>query len=163
MLQFFKAWQSTRPDSIMLFVTTEPKELILTEAANQGIDPAAIRIVSASRVEVPVYISMMDYGLFFLKHAFSKKASSPVKQGELMAMGIPVICNAGVGDSDRIVQQYSAGILVHEYTPAGYQDAIARLDSTLFDPALIREGSIDYFDLQKGIESYARIYERLTA
>jgi glycosyltransferase involved in cell wall biosynthesis len=163
MLQFFKAWLDSRPDSIMLFVTTEPKEMILLEAELQGIDPASIRVMSAARKEVPLYISMMDYGLFFLKQVFSKKASSPVKQGELMAMGIPVICNAGVGDSDRIVQQYRAGVLVYEYTPAGYRQAIAELDRTTFDPAAIRAGSIDYFDLNKGIESYARIYERLGA
>ena len=79
-----------------------------------------------------------------------------------MAMGIPVICNAGVGDSDRIVTQYTSGVLVHEYSPAGYQQAISALDNTSFDPSAIRAGSIDYFDLQKGVESYARIYERLS-
>jgi glycosyltransferase involved in cell wall biosynthesis len=163
MLQFFKAWLGSRPDSIMLFVTTEPKEMILLEAELQGIDPSSIRVVSAARREVPLYISMMDYGLFFLKQVFSKKASSPVKQGELMAMGIPVICNAGVGDSDRIVQQYKAGVLVYEYTPAGYRQAIASLDNTVFDPAAIRAGSLDYFDLNKGIECYAGIYGRLLA
>ena len=163
MLQFFKSWLITRPDSIMLFVTTEPEEMILQEAMAQGVDTFRLRMISAGRKDVPIYISMMDYGLFFLKQVFSKKASSPVKQGELMAMGIPVICNAGVGDSDRIVTQYESGVLVHEYSPEGYQQAISALDNTDFDPVAIRSGSIDYFDLQKGIDSYARIYERLTS
>jgi glycosyltransferase involved in cell wall biosynthesis len=163
MLQFFKAWLTARPDSIMLFVTTEPEEMILQEAMEQGVDTFRIRIASAGRKDVPVYISMMDYGIFFLKQVFSKKASSPVKQGELMAMGIPVICNAGVGDSDRIITQYASGVLVHDYSAPGYQQAIAALDHTPFDPSAIRSGSIDYFDLQKGIESYARIYERLSS
>jgi glycosyltransferase involved in cell wall biosynthesis len=88
-------------------------------------------------------------------------ASSPVKQGELMAMGVPVICNAGVGDSDRIVQQYHSGVLVGHYSDQQYAAAIDQLKSLSFDAAEIRTGSIDYFDLGKGIEAYADIYQRL--
>src|SRR5690606_2413540 len=109
--------------------------------------------------EMPYYISMMDYGLFFLKQAFSKKASSPVKQGELMAMGIPVICNAGVGDSDRIVEQYRAGVLVHQYNSDAYRKAIREALQTNSDPAAIRAGCIDYFDLTQGIAAYERVYQ----
>lgn len=161
MLQFFRVWKERRPDTVMLFVTTEPASMILEEAERQGLKKADLRIVSAGRKEVPMYLSLMDYGLFFLKQAFSKKASSPVKQGELMAMGIPVICNAGVGDSDRIVTRYEAGVLVHEYNVAAFHAAIDALEETMFDPVAIREGCRDYFDLQQGVERYAKIYERL--
>jgi glycosyltransferase involved in cell wall biosynthesis len=163
MLQFFRVWKSRRPDSLMLFVTTEPASMILEEADRQGLDASDFRIVSAGRKEVPVYLSLMDYGLFFLKQAFSKMASSPVKQGEMMAMGIPVICNAGVGDSDRIVTQYQAGVLVKDYSDADFEAALDELQTRDFDPAAIREGCLDYFDLQQGVERYAGIYERLTA
>src|SRR5690606_18737534 len=147
---FFKVWLDIRPQSIFFFVTTEPQEMILTAAEKQGVQAERIRIVSAARAEMPYYISMMDYALFFLNLAFSKKASSPVKQGELMAMGIPVICNAGVGDSDRIVQQYHAGVLVDQYNDEAYRAAITEALRTNFDPAVIRAGCIDYFDLGQG-------------
>lgn len=163
MLGFFKSWLQQKPDSLIFFVTTEPAEMIQAAAAEKGIGADRIRIVSAARNEVPYYISMMDYGLFFLKKAFSKMASSPVKQGELMAMGIPVICNAGVGDSDRIVTQYHAGVLVHDYSEEGYRKALQELDKATFDPAAIRKGCFDYFDLAKGITSYANIYRSLCA
>ena len=80
-----------------------------------------------------------------------------------MAMGIPVICNAGVGDSDRIVTQYNAGVLVKDYSDADFETALDELQSREFDPAAIRAGSLDYFDLQQGVERYSRIYERLMA
>lgn len=161
MLQFFKVWKTRKLNSKMLFVTTEPAAMIFEEAARQGLDAEDLRIVSAGRKEVPLYLSIMDFGLFFLKQAYSKKASSPVKQGELMAMGIPVICNAGVGDSDRIVTQYQAGVLVEDYNEQAFNKAIDSVESMEFDPSAIRKGCLEYFDLQRGVESYGRIYERL--
>lgn len=162
MMAFFKVWLRKHPDSILFFVTTEPQELIFAEAQKQGIPDARLRVISARREEVPYYISMMDFGLFFIKQAFSKKASSPVKQGELMAMGVPVICNMGVGDSDMIVTKYQSGVLVHEFNVAGYENAIRDLHTAISHPAYIREGCFDYFDLDNGIEAYARLYETLS-
>ena len=161
MMAFFKFWLKQRPDSIFFFVSTEPKELIFKTARNHRIDTDKIKIVAANRNEMPYYISMMDIGLFFIKNAFSKMASSPVKQGELMAMGVPVICNAGVGDSDFIITQYKSGELVNSLDDAGFADAVQRIKAEMNHPDAIRVGACDYFDLQKGIEAYAGIYERL--
>ncbi len=161
MLSFFKVWLEIHPQSIFFFVTTEPPEMIIADAGKQGVPADRIHIVSAGRTEMPYYISLMDYGLFFLKQAFSKKASSPVKQGELMAMGVPVICNAGVGDSDRIVQQYRAGVLVDQYHQDAYRKAITEALQTTFDASAIRAGSIDYFDLGKGISAYDSVYKQV--
>lgn len=161
MLSFFKFWLQQHPDTIFFFVSNEPKELIHEAARKQHIDIQKIRIISGSRTEMPYYISLMDFGLFFIKKAFSKKASSPVKQGELMAMGVPVICNAGVGDSDFIIDKYRSGELVFSFDETGYADAINRLRSEMNHPAEIRKGCIDYFDLQQGIEQYAAVYQSL--
>lgn len=63
-----------------------------------------------------------------------------------MALGIPLICNAGVGDTDWIVEKYQSGLLVHTLDSAGYHEAIGQLDQLL---ALDREqiicGADDYF------------------
>jgi glycosyltransferase involved in cell wall biosynthesis len=161
MLAFFQVWLLDNPTAVLLFVTTESEKMIFDEAKAWGVPGDNIRIIAATRKEMPIYISLMDYGIFFLKQAYSKKASSPVKQGEMMAMGIPVICNAGVGDSDRIVLQYDAGLLVHNYNTAGYEAVISELNQKSFSPAVIRAGSIDYFDLAKGIDQYESLYEKL--
>lgn len=159
MLSFFNFWLQHHPDTILFFVTNESKEFIHEAARKQRIDVEKIRIITASRAEMPYYISLMDFGLFFIKNAFSKKASSPVKQGELMAMGVPVICNAGVGDSDFIINKYNSGELVHSFDTDGFADALTKLKTEMNHPAEIRNGAIDYFDLQKGIDAYAALYE----
>jgi glycosyltransferase involved in cell wall biosynthesis len=159
MMSFFKIWLLQHPNSILFFVTNEPKELIYDEAKRQQIELTQIRLTAANRTEMPYYISMMDFGLFFIKNAYSKKASSPVKQGELMAMGVPVICNSGVGDSDFIITKYKSGELVDSFDIVGYQNTINQLMKEISHPDIIRDGALDYFDLQKGIAAYAALYE----
>lgn len=159
MLQFFKFWLQAHPQSVLFFVTNEPKSLIYEGLRRHNIDIDAVRLIAGNRHEMPYYIAMMDLGLFFIKQAYSKKASSPVKQGELMAMGVPVICNAGVGDSDMIITKYQSGTLVHQFNQEGFATAIAALKDGLAHPSDIRKGCIDYFDLQKGIEAYAAVYQ----
>lgn len=159
MMAFFVTWKKTYPNSIFFFVTNEPKELIAQAASRYSVGMEELRIISASRAEMPYYISMIDIGLFFILNAYSKKASSPVKQGEMMAMGVPLICNAGVGDSDLIIEKYRSGQLVREFSATGYQDAILRMKEDINHPEQIREGCLDYFDLKKGILAYDAIYK----
>jgi glycosyltransferase involved in cell wall biosynthesis len=158
MLQFYKFWLLNHPQSVLFFVSNEPRPIIYEALRQHNIDIDAVRLIAANRHEMPYYIAMMDLGLFFIKQAYSKKASSPVKQGELMAMGVPVICNAGVGDSDMIITKYQSGTLVHQFNREGFAAAIAALKEGLAHPSAIRQGCIDYFDLQKGIEAYDVVY-----
>ena len=61
---------------------------------------------------------------FLLNQLFQKKASSPTKQGEIMAMGIPVICNDNVGDTSVVVKRFNSGLVVTEFSNSGFQKNI---------------------------------------
>jgi len=41
------------------------------------------------------------------------------QQGELMGMGIPIICNSGVGDVDFIVEKYKSGFVLKDLNKVG--------------------------------------------
>jgi hypothetical protein len=79
-----------------------------------------------------------------------------------MSMGIPVICNSGVGDSDAIILDTGAGSLVKEFTDKGYEQAIASIEQLLkADPAKIRAGASKYYSLDEGIARYKNVYTQL--
>ncbi len=162
MLDFFRLMLSKYPKAIFLFITNEQPALILNEARNQGVPSNNIRIISANRQEVPILLSLAHAGIFFIKPVFSKKASSPTKQGEMMSMGLPVICNSGVGDSDYIVKKYHAGIVVEDFCEIAYLNAIEQMEQAPWAPlASIRQGALDYFSLALGVQTYASIYSSL--
>ena len=163
MLDFFKVFLTFKQNAIFLFITPEPEKTILVKAKARGIAEKHIRITKVQRELVPQYLSLFDCSIFFILPAYSKKASSPTKQAELMSMQIPVICNTNVGDTDTIVKKYKSGVLVNAFNDAAYYTAIKSYFNIIFDGNQLRSGAIDYFSLAGGIDKYASIYAQLVA
>jgi glycosyltransferase involved in cell wall biosynthesis len=160
MLDFIKIYLQRNPSAIFLLVTKDEKEPILNAAATKGIS-TSIKIVEGNREEVPAYIACSDFSLFFIKPAYSKRASSPTKQGEIMAMGIPLICNDKVGDSSEVVRKYESGFVVNGFSESFYNETIERLEVARFDPVKIRQGAEDFYSLETGVQRYVNVYKRL--
>jgi glycosyltransferase involved in cell wall biosynthesis len=115
----------------------------------------------AKRSEVPLYLSLTDASIFFIRPTFSKTASSPTKHAELMGMGIPVICN-DIGDTGNIIDATGTGVVIREFDEAAYQEAAAKLPELAKLPKQkIRDAAFAYFDLAKGAAHYAEIYQKI--
>ena len=153
MLDYFKELKEAKPNSKFLFVSGEEPSKILAAASEKGIDSNDhIKVTSVLHHEVPRFISLMDASIFFIKPSYSKKASSPTKQGEIMAMGVPLICNANVGDTDLIVTKYESGIVIDKFDKETFKNNI--IDPQDFDSNKISEGAEDYFSLTEGVQRY---------
>jgi len=161
MLDFFNAYRKLHANAVFLFITPDKPEYIHVLCENKSIPLSQVRVFRAQRNEVPAFASISTFSLFFIKPAYSKKASSPTKQGELMGLGIPIVCNAGVGDTSEIVEKYNSGVVVQEFTEAAYLKAIQEIESLYFDPEKLRFGAKDYFDLDLGVQRYLGVYEKL--
>jgi len=162
MLDFFVELKKQQASAVFFFITGENKSFILEKAKLKGIQEADIVVVRANYTEVPLYLSLSNASVFFIKPAYSKKASSPVKQGELMSMGIPIVCNAGVGDTDLIIHQYNCGSVIDNFSKQNYVAAVNSLLSNPPKPENGIEGAKDFFGLDKGVELYAEIYKKLS-
>lgn len=159
MLDFYLVFRQQNPKSVFLFISGESRENILTRSNDKGIPAEEIMVESVPHQQVADHLSMFDLSVFFILPSFSKKASSPTKQGELMSMGIPIICNGGVGDTAELIQKYRAGAIVDEFSSASYQRAIN--DLVRYDREEARKGAQEYFALEEGVRRYLRIYSKL--
>ena len=161
MIDFFVEMKKGNPAAKFLFITQDPPKMVFKAATESGADEKDIIIQPASRNEVPFYLSLSDRSIFFIKDAYSKRASSPTKQGEIMAMGIPLICN-DIGDTGKIVEASKAGSLVREFMATEYQKVIKELQPLQEEnKSQIRSAAYEYYDLEKGIERYVTIYKRM--
>lgn len=164
MLDFFKVLLIKKTTAKFLFITHDNKQEIIFKAQNKGIPLEKIIIHAATRNEVPLYLSLSTVSIYFIKPVFSKKASSPTKTGEIMAMGIPIITNSGIGDSDEILTESGAGMLTNNFSDAEYERVIKQIDVLLnIDKTKIRTAAEYYFSLEKGIEQYDAVYKKLKA
>ncbi|MDJ1484360.1 glycosyltransferase [Cytophagaceae bacterium YF14B1] len=163
MLHFFKRVLVHYPHARFLFITPDDPEMIRRNAQKYGISGDTIRIMKAERKEVPIRLAESHISLFFIKPSFSKKASSPTKMGEILSMGIPVICNANVGDANYLMENYSSGELVRTFTEVEYDRVISQLDEIrMISSESLRQTALDYFDLEKGIGLYEEVYQKLS-
>jgi glycosyltransferase involved in cell wall biosynthesis len=163
MLDFFKVLQEKKKNAQFLFISNGEQERIMKAVQAKGIVVSDIRIVNGKRNEVPSLVHASDISLSFIKPCYSKKSSSPTKLGELLAMGIPVICNSGIGDVDEIIHTTGGGMMMPDLSVSSYVEAVSRLNEFLerTDPLMIRERSKKYYDLTVGVDKYKKIYEQL--
>lgn len=161
MLDFFKELLSQKPLAKFLFITGDNPELIQQAAIKKSIPTDSVVIVKSPRSEVPLHLSLSDSCIFFIKPSYSKMASSPTKQGEIMALGLPVVCNAGVGDTDYVVRKYDSGFVVQDFTIASYITQIEQMLSEELNKEKIIQGATDFYSLQNGIKSYQAVYEKV--
>lgn len=163
MLDFFKAYAGRHAAARFLFVTLDDPNPIREAATAHGVDPALLIIHPATREEVPHFLAAADLGIFFIKPVFSKLASSPTKMGDMLAVGLPIIANAGVGDVEQLIRDMGCGVTVREFSRGSYEAALDRLDG-LQEPASARRDEAEQrFDVEIGIERYDRIYRELAA
>jgi glycosyltransferase involved in cell wall biosynthesis len=162
MMQFFSVLRKQDPDYLFLLVTRDSAEMLESLCRKYEIPPASIRVKSAERDEVPALIAMSTASVFFILPSYSKKASSPTKLAELMAMGIPVICNEGVGDVAEIIEKSNAGWAVSDFSAASLDTVAHKLiNSEAIDRQKLRKAAEEYGSLEKGVMAYAGIYKSL--
>jgi len=160
MLRFYKLLKEKR-DYIFLILTKEHPSLVEAEAKKAGINIEDLRITYSSRSELPLYLSLCTSSIFFIRNSFSKIASSPTKLGELMGMGIPVICNS-IGDTEYIIKKTGAGLLLNAFDDQTISKQLLNMDIIESMPEdQIRKGAFEFFDLQTGIEKYKELYNSI--
>ena len=107
---------------------------------------------------------LMDVGLFLIKVCFSKKGSCATKLGELLASGVPVVINDGIGDSGRIVGEHNVGVVLPDASVEAMRRRMAALRALIGDAATserCRNVARAYFDVETASRKYARLYERV--
>jgi glycosyltransferase involved in cell wall biosynthesis len=162
MMAFFKSLLLKYPLAKFFFISGDDENFIKEKAEKAGISRDKIIVKKADRIDVPLFLSLSDISIFFIKPVFSKKASSPTKMGEIMSIGKPYICNSGVGDVDWIVYESKTGILVDGFLDEEFNIAISKIDDILkLKPEYIREQAEKYYSLKIGIDRYNDVYEEL--
>jgi glycosyltransferase involved in cell wall biosynthesis len=167
MADLFAAARARNPRAFALILTQSAPELMTARFAARGLSPEDYRVERVDPVDVPRYLRGANAAVSLIKACYSKQSSSPTKIAEYLAMGLPVICNRGVGDLDELIEQNRVGVLISELDAASYAAALDALDALRRDPSLrerCRATALAYFDLSRvGGPRYRELYRRLLA
>jgi glycosyltransferase involved in cell wall biosynthesis len=159
MFDYFN-WLRKRHENFHFVVVTQDDRTIVDRYAKEkGIPSDRYSVFSAQREEIPALIAQFHHSVFFIKPSYSKQASSPTKQAEIMAMGVPIICNSGVGDTAQLVREYTCGAAIDSFEEASFEEAFQSLST--IQPAHAIRGAHSFFDLESGVEKYLSVYKRI--
>ena len=165
MADFFASFLKQNPEAHLMWLTTGSHDRVreLMRARDVGADNFSVRAVASS--EVPSYLAAADVGLAFIKRCVSKIASSPTKNGEYLACGLPLVINAGVGDSDVLIDEWKAGVLIDDFNEEDYLKAGREIEAMVADREARRKARLvaeRVFDLETiAGKRYASLYERV--
>lgn len=162
MMRFCKLFSERVPSAKFLFITPHLHDVLIATAARYILPADRLLITRGQRHEVPLLLSLSNYSFFFIKSCYSKIASSPTRHGEIMAMGIPVITNSGVGDVKEIVDKYNAGYVLNDFSEESFNRIIDKIvKDNLFDKVAIRKGAERFYSLDNAIEGYRTVYAKI--
>lgn len=158
-----------RPDARFLVVTKGNHNLVRKTLEKAGVALDRVEVRSADFSEVPKQIARMDAGIFFIRPAWSKRASCPTRMGEFLACGKPCLTNGGVGDVAEDINETGTGVVLpplgtETVDLTGLDAALEELFVTAADPSMAvrcRTVAEQRFSLSRGVAAYSNIYDSL--
>ena len=156
MLQLFALVHHRRPDAHFLILTGSP-EAVKPALSNHPKLSQCVTTLTVSAQAVPHYLGCGDLGLALRQPSFSMQAVAPIKLGEYLLCGLPVVATRGIGDTDAITPD--AGFLLQHMDQSQLNDvANWFVDSVLTQRENYRSNSrragLNSFSLESSASSY---------
>lgn len=161
MLDLFSEIKMRYSNAQFLLVTHTPEEFVKKEIFARNLSLDCFIIKEASRQQVPLLLKASDINVSFIKPVYSKMSSSPTKLGEVLAMGIPVITNEGVGDVKEIVEKIGGGLILN-FNSINWKEVVATIPQLLtFNENAISQKTNEILSLSLAIKKYLNVYKKI--
>jgi glycosyltransferase involved in cell wall biosynthesis len=121
-----------------------------------------VHVRAANRDQVARWLPAIDLLVSLIQPSYARIGSSPTKLAEAWAMGIPAICNHGVGDVAALVAELDAGIVIDAGSEADLLGIVDALPSLLSKKGKrLRESAQSRLSLELAAGRYRQIYNNL--
>jgi glycosyltransferase involved in cell wall biosynthesis len=136
-------------------------------SVRQSIDPRnhlgkRLRVTSCSPEEVPSIVCGHSLSvMFYAGGEVSELGRSPTRLAEVLACGVPVVGNRGVGDVADIILSERVGVLLEGVEPRHLESALQALEQLMAEPGLkdrCRAVAVKLFSLTSGVAAYEEAY-----
>ena len=123
-----------------------------------------IKVKKVPSDEVPYWLNAGDIAFGLRQPTYSMQGVAPIKLGEYLLCGIPVIASKGIGDSEEILINFEESYLYDH--KSGIKDNLKEIKKFLenakfADRNKIRGKALTYFSLEAAAESYMQSLKKL--
>lgn len=161
-VKLFAVFKEAEPDGYAMILTQSDSAMVKSKLQAAGFGDGDLFISRVPARDIPKYLSAADVAVSFIKKCYSKQASSPTKNAEYLACGLPIIANEGIGDVDEQITTNGVGTLVTSFDREAYLSSFAEIEGLGDIAEHCRETARREFDLETvGGVRYFRLYSRL--
>lgn len=163
MVRFFALVRERRSDTHWLILTSSP-EVVQPILSQHPQLQEGVSTRNVSSQAVAQYLACADLGLSLRQPSFSMQGVAPIKLGEYLLCGLPVLATAGIGDSDSVTSK--EGCLLRSMDEAALQAAANWFVDTVLPireayRASCRAAGLNRFSLEASAALYRDAFESL--
>jgi len=159
-LKTFKILKELRKDAYFLIISYDPEiEEIVLKA---GIDRKDFSVYNLPASEVNKYLIMGDIGVIYRDNRIRSKVCAPIKLGEYLASGLPILAMNDIGDTEIILNKHKTGIIIENETEI--KDKLLEIINLIKDPEIrvrCRETAEESLSLKISSARYLNIYKEI--
>lgn len=147
-----------RTDFKFLFITQNDREFKEIALRNQ-LPESCYYVVQSSHKEVPRLLSAADAGIIMRDDNVVNNVASPIKIGEYLACGLPVILTRGIGDYSEQIAKADIGLLL-DTSKDQAQQVIEFMDKPDFQAMRTKVSSFakQYVSLNSYLQNFKELF-----
>ena len=162
LVKIFAIIKKLKPTAMLLVISKSDPELILKELDKNELNKNDVMIKAVSFKDVPDNLAAFDISISLKSMTYGNIGTSPVKLGECLCSGIPVISSDGVGDVTQITERLNAGYIIKGYSKNDFEEFSKAFDMIeKIDRKELSEKAIEFYSLCKGVSDYEEVYKKL--
>lgn len=162
MLGFFKVLQRRFPGSEFHLLTVDREGFVKRLADEKKIE--GVSAYALPYKDVPNQLVRSTAGILF-KYPHERLDSFPIKVGEYLASGLPLVINHGMGDVEALVVDDRVGVVVRSFDGPSYSEAIDAFMALLKEGTSLKRRCIEaanrHLSLSYGFAQYRDIYRKV--
>jgi glycosyltransferase involved in cell wall biosynthesis len=166
LMSFVARFRGLHPHTHLAVLSGDDPAAFAAEAAAAGLPDDTVSVRRVPPDEVPGWLAAADAGLAFINPAPCERAASPIKIGEYLAAGLPVVVSAGIGDYSDLIREHRLGTVVDVDNPDAAAGAASELLALLVADSGGRARRAAFAEERLSLANvggarYAEIYTRL--
>ncbi|HQQ93901.1 MAG TPA: hypothetical protein PLQ93_05065 [Bacteroidia bacterium] len=161
---FFKAaFDHWKGEFSLILLNNQDDEIIQSYCRRSGFPYSAIIKRFVKHEEVANYMALAHFAFSPNRPMPSRQFSSPIKDGEYWAMGLPLVIPSGISNDSNLVEEHNLGYVLKALDNKEYKNALVKIDALLSEPdhkARIRALGIRERSFRQAEPVYEAIYAR---
>jgi glycosyltransferase involved in cell wall biosynthesis len=115
----------------ILLLTSHSDEEIANYLKQVNLSPKHIIKKFVPHHQIPEYIGLADFAFCPMKPIRSRRFSTPIKNGEYWAMGLPIVITKNISDDSDIIEANNIGSVLEELNITAYKKSVEKIDELL--------------------------------